>query len=126
MEIQEVYFITVFDYRNNCEYTITVDGCDFERIVDFDWWVKFPEDKDEENGDKYACANVDGKFVSLHEFIYGTPPKGTKLLFKDRNKLNVRRNNVKVVPLQYVRSKKSDSHKRLSSHRRGTKSKYWD
>jgi len=90
MEVQEVYFIVVKD-KEGTKHTLILDGVDFERVALYDWWVK----KDINNG-HIAVTNIgQGEFVSLQQFILGSPPVGTKVIFKDRNSLNFRRSNMK-------------------------------
>lgn len=98
--IQETYFIKVKDKEGN-RHTILVDESDFTRVSEYDWWVRKNHD-----GEYFASTNIDGSFISLQQFILGIPSLGSIIIFKDRNKLNAKRNNMvvrasKVEKLRY-------------------------
>ena len=89
-KVQETYFILVKD-KQGVGHTIFVDEADYTRVSEYDWWIK----RDEEG---YYCGvtNINGNFISLQQFILGIPREGNRIVFKDKNKLNVKRSNMKI------------------------------
>ncbi len=91
-KLQETYFIVVKDFNTGEKETILVDECDFNRVFEYDWWIRR-----DDNGFKVAVTNIDGKFISIQQFILGIPKFNRVIVFKDRNRLNAKRNNMKIV-----------------------------
>lgn len=87
---KESYFIYVKDNQGNKD-TLIVDDCDFSRVFEYDWWVKR-----DENGHKMAVTNINGKFISMQQFILGIPAAGKIIRFIDGNHLNFKRSNMKI------------------------------
>jgi virulence-associated protein VapD len=68
---------------------------DYERVNKYKWSMRTRKQKD--GVQSYAHGNVDGKDISMHEFIMGKPPKGLVIDHENNNGLDNQRSNLRFA-----------------------------
>lgn len=83
-KIANDYAVGIFDSGTEMKFDIS----DLELVSSYNWFV---------DSVGYPSAYVDGRAIRLHRLLLPTVQKGLVIDHKNRNKLDNRRNNLRVV-----------------------------
>lgn len=65
-----------------------IDDTDLELVSKYRWWV---------GKDLYPCTKINGRPIRLHQLLLGALPKGKVVDHINRNRLDNRRDNLRIV-----------------------------
>jgi hypothetical protein len=86
-------YVEIHITKNKYNGVVFIDLEDLDRVIGHTWYLMYQEKKDAH----YVSTEIGGKIVKLHRFVLGLSEKEGIVDHIDRNRLNNRKSNLRLV-----------------------------